>query len=169
MKMTRKASSIVNAEEEKKPSWINKVRGKLSESEQRNPNRITPKPEMRVVRRPVMVDVGQVPVAESTLDVFDSLPTLTLARRATLERMKMNKVMTMEEEYYLNEPSQQFDEEVRQDLNDAFGSREAMERQAEAEMLSRQLPDVGEPDMSMNVPGRPQRRRGIDELERNLI
>lgn len=168
MKTGRKSSSIVNAEEQKKPSWMDRVRGKLAESEQRNPNRITPKPEMRVVRRPVVVDVGQIPVPESTLDVFDSLPTLTLARRATLERMKMNKVLSMEDEYYLNEASQEFDQEVQQDMNDAFGGQEARDRQAEAESLSRQLPDVDSD--SMGVHGRvPTRRRSIDDLERNLI
>jgi hypothetical protein len=116
----------------------------------------------------MVVDLEQIPPPMTMMDVLDSLPTINLARRATLERMRANKVVSMEDEMYANE-AQEFDEEVRDDMEDNFGSRDVVERQDRAREIGSRFP-VPEDEMADVGPRNPnfQRRRAFDD-DPNLI
>jgi len=169
----RAGSTNINMDIERKLTWREKMHRQLAEAEQRNPHRMTPRPIVQVRQKPVMADLGNIPMPMDTNDLFDMLPTMTVARQATLERMKMNKIMTMEDEYFLGKEAQEFDEEVRGDMNDAFGNHEMQERQERANEMTRQLPDmdmgndIGMPGAENSMPSR--RRRDMNDMERNLI
>lgn len=163
----KKGATNINVEPEKKLSWRERMHGKLAESEKRNPNRIVPvqSPNVKIVRRPMMVDLEQIQPPMSMMDVFDSLPTLTLARRATLERMKANKVVSMEDEMYVNE-AEEFDDEVRDEMEEKFGSRDVREREDRARDIGSRFP-VPDEEM-MDVGPRNNRRRAFDD-DPNMI
>lgn len=171
----RAGTTNVNMQKEQqqpqqKTAWGEKRRKELAEAAARNPNRITPRPDIRVKKRPSLVDLEQIPMPQSPNDLFDMLPTMTLAKQATLERMRMNKIMTLEDEYYLNQESREFDQEVRKDMDDAFGDPDMRERQERGEALAGQLPDINDNDFMPagdfdQMPAR-RRRGGIDP---NLI
>lgn len=175
----RIGATNINMDDEYKLTWRQKRHAKLVEAMQRNPHRISPRPDIKaiqrpdvtVVQRPRVIDIGQIPVPDNTIDLFDMLPTLTVARRATLERMQMNKILSYEDEYLLNQESQEFDDEIRGDMQDAFGNPEMQQRQAQAELMQKQMPDAEPgndfmPISDFDRPGPPRRR---DNLDQNLI
>ena len=164
----KKGATNINVEKEKAPSWRERMHGKLAESERRNPNRVAPvqSQNVKIVRRPMVVDLEQVPPPMSMMDVLDSLPTINLARRATLERMRANKVVSMEDEMYSTE-AEEFDEEVRDEMQENFGTRDVRDRQDRAQDIGSRYPV---PEEEMAGPRMPavHRRRAFDD-DPNLI
>lgn len=110
-----------------------------------------------------MIDVEKIPLPDRIQDVFNTFPTLNIGRMASIERMRMNKIMAFKEEILLKDAAEEFDNEVSQSIEEHLGHERRMPN----------IPRYPDPDFIQNdnfvTPFKKRQNLGYDDLDENMI
>jgi len=138
-----KTNLNVKKEEKKKMLFIPKMKERAKASEIAHPGVINDVHRYTVTKRARIININDIAIPDSIDNIFDIFPTLGIAKIEFFEKMKIQRIVDIEEKLNFENEAQNFDEEVRGDFEDTFGNeemKERMRRQEEIEMNEQAQP-----------------------------
>lgn len=126
----------------KKKSFMERLKERSKVAEEEHPGVTTDVPKYTLTRRAKMLNIKDVELPRTVEDVFDVLPTLDIAKVEFLEQRKMRNVISVEEKLNFEKESEEFNNEVQQDFDDAFGD----ERKAPVQINEDNFPQAQRDD-----------------------